>query len=408
MPGGLYFGDLLELAILDKHVPEARLDDMVVRILTSMYAIGLFDRAPSGDLKANVTSAAHHALARKVAGAGTTLLTNDGGVLPIGRGVRSIAIVGDDASVKPIIAGGGSGHVNAGYIVTPLEAIRTRASPAVNVTYTPSSASIADVQAAVRGADLAIVFVGTTSAEGSDRKSLSLGDAQDSLIETVAAAQSNSVVVVHCPGAVTMPWKSQVRAILAAFLPGAEDGHAIADVLFGDVDASGRLPLTFPVSELITPIANNTLLYPGVNDRCEYLDKLNVGYRWWLATNREPLFCFGHGLSYTTFSMRLLNASASTVTISVTNTGARPGSAVPQLYLAFPAHAGEPPRVLRAFTKINALASDATHVHSFSLTPRDFSIWDVVSHRWSLVHGSFTVFLCSSSCVTHDSLAIVI
>jgi len=310
--------------------------------------------------------------------------------------VKSIAVIGDDASLHPIATGGGSGGVQLPYLVTPLQGIKSKAG-SISVTYAPSSPVQAAADAA-KAADLAIVFVGVSSSEGSDRGSLNLPNGQDALIAAVAQAQPNTVVVAHIAGAILMPWVDQVSSILAAWLPGQEDGNAIASVLFGATNPSGRLPLTFSVTASQIPVATQTQ-YPGINDEGSYSEKLEVGYRWYDAHNVSVLFPFGHGLGYSWFTysnLQVTGTSTVSVSVDITNSGKWAGAEVPQLYLSYPVSAGEPPKVLRGFTKVQ-LAAGAKQTVTFSLTPKDFSIWDVTKHDWSLVWGDFTVLVGASS-----------
>jgi len=344
-------------------------------------------------------SATHTLLARRFAEAGTVLLKNKDHLLPIREGVRTIAVIGDDGNLNPTATGGGSGHVIPPYIVTPYQGIKTRAGSGRHVTYAPSN-PVSQAVALARAADIAIVFVATDSSEGSDRKNLSLGSGQDELVQAVAAAQPNTIVVAHCPGSVLMPWESKVSSILAAFLPGQEDGHAIASVLFGDLNPSARLPVTFPRTQSEIPV-NTPQQYPGINDQASYSERLLVGYRWYDQKNVAPLFAFGHGLSYTNFTYSNLRVSGSInagweIQVDVKNTGLAPGFEVPQLYLGFPSTAGEPPKVLRGFHKIVLGLNDLKTVH-FKLSKREISIWDVNVHNWSPVKGVIRIYVGASS-----------
>jgi beta-glucosidase len=269
----------------------------------------------------------------------------------------------------------------------------------VQVTYANSNSIDAAVSAA-KAADVAIVFVATTSSEGSDRGSLSLPGNSDDLVKAVAGAQANTVVVIHTPGSVLMPWAQAVPAIVCAFLPGQEDGTAIANVLFGTVNPSARLPVTFSATASDIPV-NTPQQYPGVNKEGSYSEKLLVGYRWYDARNVNPLFPFGHGLSYTTFDYSNLKisgmaSSGISVSVDVKNSGKVAGAEVVQLYIGYPAAAGEPPKVLRGFDKVNIPAGQ-TQTVKFTLTTQDISIWHIEKHDWEVVSGSFSVDVGSSS-----------
>jgi len=283
--------------------------------------------------------------------------------------------------------------VIAPYIISPRAGISNRAK-GVSVTYA-ATAPLATAVANAQAADVAIVFVSTSSSEGGDRGSLSLGNGQDMLVSSVAAAQPNTIVVLHCPGAVLMPWADSVEAIVTAFMPGQETGNAIASILFGDVNPSGRLPVTFPMSENQQP-ANTTARYPGINEQAEYSEGLFVGYRWYDAMNENPLFPFGHGLSYTNFQYSALNVAGLTISGVVQNIGTVQGTEVVQLYISYPMAAQEPPKVLRGFTKI-PLAAGASGKFQFTLTQDDLSVWDVTTSSWKVIHGTFDVLIGSSS-----------
>ena len=210
----------------------------------------------------------------------------------------------------------------------------------------------------------------------------------------MAAAQPNTVVVGVAPGPVLMPWAHSAAAVALAFMPGLEYGHAIADVLYGDVNPSGRLSLTMPNkwNEIGFTPAN----WPGVNGAANYSERLEVGYRWYDSHKVEPAFPFGHGLSFTTFEYSELKVAGRDVSLTVANTGKVVGAEVVQLYVQFPAAAGEPPQQLRAFDKVTIRAGESAPV-SFTLTDADLSIWDVDAKAWSLVKGVFGVAVGASS-----------
>jgi beta-glucosidase len=380
---------------------------MAVRILTSMYAVGIMDNKQTGNLNDDVRSKAHDELARGVAEASTVLLRNDG-ILPLSKENKKlkIAVIGDDAKAKVIATGGGSGHVICPYVISPFDGISQHLSdPAKQVTYTPTH-PIANAVKAAAEADIAIVFVGVSSHEGADRPNLDLGSDQDKLIEAVAFAQKNTVVVANCPGAVLMPWVEKTRAVVAAWLPGQEDGAAIANVLFGDVNPGGKLPVTFPINNTQNPL-HTKIQYPGINGDTEYSEKLLVGYRWYDAVDTDPLFPFGHGLSYTTFRYDFMKVTGKIsadghgqieVGVRVTNNGNADGQEVPQLYLAYPKSAGEPPKVLRGFAKTRMLKPGEHEEIQFHIKAGEpVSIWDAVTADWKSVPGTFEVLVGSSS-----------
>lgn len=404
MPDDSFFGEPLAEAIAAGNVTVERLDDMVTRILLSMYTVGIFDYPETGNLSTPAMSVDHNILARQLAEAANVLVKNDNGFLPVDTSkVTTIAVIGDDASTNAIAVGCGSGNVVLPYLVSPLQGIQNVLAELgidnVQVTYAPSEPLDQAVSAA-QSADIAIVFVGTYSCEGSDRANLSLPNGQDDLVSSVAQAQPNTAVVVNTPGAILMPWLDQVQSVLVTFLPGQEDGNAAAAALFGQVNPSGKLPVTFPASDDQVP-ANTTTQYPGIDNEANYSEGILVGYRWYDALGLEPLFPFGHGLSYTTFNYSNLvitsNPSGSVLVLaSVTNNGTVEGAEVVQFYLGFPSSAGEPPKVLRGFQKV-LLAPGQTIVVGFELNSQDRAIWDVTQNDWSVISGTFDVYVGSSS-----------
>lgn len=403
MPDDSFFGAPLQTAVQDGQVPVSTLNTMVGDILTEMFRFGLFDRAPSGSPTAVVTTPQHAALARDVAEQGTVLLKNSGNILPLSTSsVKSIAVIGDDASTSVQSAGGGSASVVAPYVVSPLQGITSRAGSGVTVTYAPTDVSQA--VAAAQSASVAVVFASDFESEGSDLSSIDLPSAENQVISAVAAANPNTIVVLNTGSAVTMPWLSQVKGVLEAWYPGQEDGNAIAAVLFGDVNPSGHLPVTFPKSLSDVP-ASTPAQWPGVNGQVQYSEGVDVGYRWYDAKGIAPLFPFGYGLSYTRFAFSDIRVtpgqatSRGTVTVSadITNTGQRAGSDVAQVYVGDPASTGEPPEQLKGFAKVS-LAPGQTKRVSFQLrAAQAFSYWDSSAGSWTVADGGYNVMIGDSS-----------
>ena len=254
--------------------------------------------------------------------------------------------------------------------------------------------------AAARKADVAVVFVADNVSEGGDRTSLALPGDQDALIAAVADANRRTVVVLHTGGPVLMPWLSKVAGVVAAWYPGQEAGESIAAVLFGDVNPSGKLPMTFPASEDQGP-GIRPESFPGVGGRVRYDEDLLVGYRYYDTKRQTPLFPFGFGLSYTRFRMDGVRVTRTTpdrwrVEGAVSNAGGRPGAEVVQLYVGFPNVAGEPPWQLKGFERI-ALAPGERRAFRFDLGREALSIWDAASRRWVVPPGRFQVGVGSSS-----------
>jgi beta-glucosidase len=377
-----------------------------------MFRFGLFDKAPTGSLSNVVTSPAHAAASRAVADAGTVLLKNSGAILPLAGRATSIAVIGDDAGPDAVTAGGGSTHVVAPHVVTPFRGIAAAAPRGSSVTYSkgnppnqgkPNSGLQAQAVAKARAASVAIVFAGLPEQEGVDLQSIDLSPAENQLISAVARANPNTVVVLNTGSAVTMPWLSSVKAVVEAWYPGQEDGDAIADVLFGKVDPSGKLPVTFPATLANVP-ASTPAQWPGLNHQVQYSEGLLVGYRWYDAKGITPLFPFGFGLSYTTFSFSNLNVTPSslssgdtaTATVDVTNTGSVAGADTVQAYVGDPTSTGEPPEQLKGFTKVS-LAPGQTATVTITLGPQSFSTWDSTHQAWVETPGSYNVMVGDSS-----------
>jgi beta-glucosidase len=401
MPNGKYYG-ALQQAVQSGQVSIQTINDMVHRILRTMFADGLFDYPSTGSQSTDVATTAHAQFTAQASEQGTVLLKNDQNILPLATNtVRSIAVIGKGASNSPQYVGNGSAHVKVpSSAVTPLQGITERAGQSVKVTYTADSGQAAAV---AKAANVAIVFVNDSESEGSDRSSLSLPNNQDQLVESVAKANPHTIVVLNTGGPVLMPWVNQVQGIVEAWYPGQEDGTAIAAILFGDFNPSGRLPMTFPANASDVP-AHTTAQYPGINDEASYSEGLDVGYRYYDAQNITPLFPFGYGLSYTSFAYSHLSLSFSpgpfngTVTASVTvkNTGTRSGSDVAQLYVNFPARAQEPPHQLKGFQKVT-LAPGESKTVSFKLGSNAFSYWDTTAHNWVSPQGTFQILVGDSS-----------
>jgi beta-glucosidase len=386
MPNNKYFGDKLMEAVHSGTMDESVVNDKVLRILTPMFAIGLFDHPQGGDIRTNTTSKENNALAREIASNGIVLLKNDDALLPIQNTNVTIALLGKWAgttgvgklpSHETVSSGGGSGAVQPYHVVTALEGIRKRmGANAGNVRWV----STADVSKAVdlaKASDYTTIVTMTNSGEGNDRKNLSLPWDDEILIDAVSQVTKRTIVVMNSPGAVLTPWRDNVNSIVAAFFGGQEAGNALADVLFGDVNPSGKLSITLPVKE--NDIGMTEQQWPGLNGTCEYSEGLEIGYRWYHANGVIPAFPFGHGLSYTTFVYSNLSVSSRDEQISVnfqlSNTGNVNGAEVAQVYLTYPPTTpDEPPRQLRAFEKV-ALDPNWNALVSLDIKKRGLSIW---------------------------------
>ncbi len=264
----------------------------------------------------------------------------------------------------------------------------------------PDPRLIAEAVAAARASDVAVVFVADHVSEGADRTDLRLPGDQDDLIAAVAAANPRTVVVLHTVGPVLMPWRDKVSGILAAWYPGEQAAESIAALLTGRANPSGKLPVTFPADEVSGP-TDRVERYPGVGTTVRYDEDLLVGYRWYDKKDVKPLYPFGFGLSYTQFSYDGLTIAAKpnggwSVRARVRNTGARNGAEVAQLYVGMPADNNEPPRQLKAFSRVVLKAGEEKTVE-FALIDRDLSVWDSSLNDWKRPDGRFSVAVGSSS-----------
>lgn len=411
MPTGRYFGDDLRKAVQAGQVPMSVIDEKLVRRFATMMEFGLFSPEPAAK---PIPAFEHGAVSRSIAEQAMVLLKNNGNLLPLDRKtVRTIALIGPWA-VRPSTGGGGSSHVIPLYTITPYDGLEAAVNRDITRMTVTDGADIDAAAAAAAKAQIAIVMVGDQDSEGHDQ-SLDLPGNQNQLVAAVAKANPKTIIVVKSGSAILMPWIDQVPAVLEAWYPGEEDGAAVAAVLLGDVNPSGKLPLTFPRSpdrKTDQTLAANPEQYPGVNGEVHYSEGLEVGYRAYTAHNVQPQFPFGFGLSYTQFKFDSISvkqqpgAPNATVSFTVTNTGQRPGAEVAQLYLGFPpieegptGEGNEPPIQLKGFRNV-MLAPGASKTVTLSLDPRSFSYWSVKAHAWQVAHGEFQVLAGDSSADT--------
>ncbi|MCU6496979.1 glycoside hydrolase family 3 C-terminal domain-containing protein [Rugamonas sp. A1-17] len=412
-----YFGPPLKEAVLNGWVPQARLDDMVRRILHAMFEHGVVDH-PVASKPETIDFKAHAAVSRKDAQEGMVLLKNSTGALPLSRSAKKIAVIGGYAD-RGVLAGGGSSLVypaggNAApellpktwpgpvmvYPSSPLKAIKARL-PSATVAYADGSDRAAAARLA-RESDVVLVFATQWTGEGFDMPNLSLTDKQDELIATVAEANANTVVVLETGGPVTMPWLPKVSAVLEAWYPGSDGGEAIAGVLFGEVNPSGRLPATFPASEsqLPRPAVDG---FPEVADRrfdVNYSEGAAVGYKWFDLKGLTPLFPFGHGLSYTEFAFSDLAASvkdgAVRASFTVKNTGKVTGKQVAQVYVSPLTARWEAPKRLAGFQKVEVQPGAGVQA-SVTVDPRLLAMYDSASKTWKVAKGDYKLTLAASA-----------
>ncbi|MEA3182965.1 MAG: beta-glucosidase [Gammaproteobacteria bacterium] len=411
-----YFAGALQEAVEDGYVPAARLDDMAARILRSMFANGLFDDpVQTGD----IDFAAHGELSRAAAEGAMVLLKNDRHLLPLSKSVTSILIVGSHADAG-VLSGGGSSqvypvgglallepHVKGGPRVyfrsSPMQALVAHSR--ARITYDPG----ADIKAAAKLArhnDVVIVFAHQWSAEGVDG-TMRLDNEQDALIAALARANAKTVVVLETGGPVLMPWVDEVAAVLEAWYPGSSGGEAIARVLTGEVNPSGRLPVTFPRSleQLPRPQLDGFPEQRNARISIDYtIEGAAVGYKWFDRRRFEPLFPFGHGLSYSRFELSSLGADVGdkrlSVRFAVKNTGDRAGGYVAQVYVSpiggAAAIGWEAPKRLCGFKKVSLQPGESADV-SLGIEPRMLAVYDEAQRGWIIEEGDYDVSLSTDA-----------
>ncbi len=415
-----FYGEKLKQAVEAGKVPMAQLDDHVHRILRSQFEDGLFDYPTQ---KSVVDVEGGLATARRIAEQSIVLLKNTAGLLPLDRAtVHSIAVIGPHADTG-MISGGGSAQVDppgqppapwqskVWFPTSPLKAVGA-ADPTAKVVF-DSGADPASAAALARQSDVAIVFAYQWMSEGTDLPSLSLPENQDALIEQVAAANPKTIVVLETGTAVTMPWVDKVGGVMEAWYAGSKGADAVANLLFGEVNPSAKLPITFPRSEADLP--HPELVKPpgrgedaGAKLKPEdakptfsvhYDEGLKVGYKWYDAENKPVLFPFGYGLSYTSYEysdLKVTSGQEPTVSFTVKNAGTRAGAEIAEVYVALPAAAGEPPKRLAGWSKLQLKAGESKQV-SVAINPRELSIFDESSNGWKQLPGHYTFMVGGSS-----------
>lgn len=417
LDGTTWFGEPLKAAVQKGEVPAARISDAARRILRSMFAAGLFDKPvePGGAIDYDAGAA----VAQAAAAEGIVLLKNRDGLLPLAKTVKTIAVIGGHADAG-VLSGGGSSQVvppgGANRVVplggegmmgpfrsqyfngsSPLAALR-KALPEAKVTF-DDGRYVASAVAAAKAADVVMVFGNQWMGEGEDAPDLSLPDGQDALIAAVTAANPNAIVVLQTGGPVSMPWLDKAGAVVEAWYSGAKGGEAIANVLLGAVNPSGRLPMTFPAAIDQYPRAQLPGLTVPEKTRFDvvYSEGADVGYRRFAKTGAKPLFPFGYGLSYTTFAyanLKVTGGETLSVSFDVTNTGQRPGKDAPQVYLT--GAAGKATQRLIGFDKIDLKAGETRRV-TLTADPRVLASFDAKANRWALTGGDYQVAVGASS-----------
>jgi beta-glucosidase len=434
MPGDdNYFSEPLKKAVEAGQVPKARLDDMVHRILRSMFAAGVVDDPP---IRSVVDPFKGRDDAQHIAEESIVLLKNTDHILPLQASASvSIALIGSHADVG-VLSGGGSAQVdppggnavnpqpggskwgtNVYFPSSPLKYIQEK-SPQASVQYSDGTdtASAANLAKSSR---VAIVFVNQPMSEDRDAATLSLPDNQDALVEAVAAANPNTIVVLETGGPVSMPWIHKVKGVVEMWYPGIGGAQALANILFGEVNPSAKLPVTFAKDDAQLPHPVVPGIQPNSSVRGDngkhppfdlnYTEGAEVGYKWFEAKNRQPLFPFGFGMSYTSYAYSGLTVDDAqrTVHFTVRNTGERAGTEIAEVYVALPAAAKESYKRLVAWQRVKLAPGESKDV-TLAISPLYISVFNTDQNGWQLLPGEYKVMAGASSTDTelHGTLHI--
>jgi beta-glucosidase len=439
-PEDFFYGETMKKAVQAGTVPMSELDDHVLRILRAEFASGVVDDPP----KKGVVDVDHgFQVAQALAEKSLVLLKNNGNLLPLDTTrPMTIVVIGAHSDVA-VIGGGGSAQVDppggtpvpppppgngifdgfirpAWFRDSPLEAIKAE-FPNAKVVYN-SGDDPAAAAAVASKADVAIVFGYQWSAESMDLKTLDLGPQQDALISAVGSANPKTIAIVESGGPILMPWHDKVSGILEAWFPGIRGAQAIARILSGAVNPSAKLPVSFPMTEAdlphpllnLAPEASQPQIAKGDDLKtvmrklgdglpdfpANYAEKLKVGYKWYDAEHKTPLFPFGYGLSYTTYVYSDLSVKPTstglTVAFTVQNNGKRAGEEIAQVYAELPASAGEPPHRLIGWSRLS-LAPGESRQATVTIDRRMISVFDERQDGWTLAPGSYQILVGASS-----------
>jgi beta-glucosidase len=428
-PMDTYYGAALKKAVQDGQVSTAELNDHVHRMLRSYFASGVVDYPVQ---KSVINVERDLDIAQKVEEGSIVLFKNENNILPLDDAkVKTVAVIGAHADVG-MLSGGGSAQVDppggnaiapAGegathwqeHIWFPTSPLRQLAIalPASKVSYDPGT-DVAAAAALAKQSDVAIVFVQQWESEGMDLSTLALPDDQDALVEAVAAANPHTIVVLETGSPALMPWADKVEGIVEAWYGGSRGATALARVLTGAVNPSGKTAITFPMSDaelphpVIPPLpegdrgAGSQAVNSGTGKAkysVDYDEGLKVGYKWYEAEHKKVLFPFGFGLSYTTFAysgLHVTTGDKATVSFTVKNTGDRAGAEVAEVYAMLPASTDEPPQRLVGFDKVMLQPGESRDL-TVSITPLALTVYDVAKGEMKIVPGSYTFAVGGSS-----------
>jgi beta-glucosidase len=405
----------VKAALSDTSLEIKTIDRALVCRYTQMFRFGQFERpyAP-GEIDAQ----AHGAISRSIGTQIAVLLKNDGGLLPLNTDAGSIVIIGQSTFVdEACLGGGGSSKVIPLYTVPPLEGMQDvlrdlgSSATVTKLTVADDLSNLDEAKNAAREADVVVLMAGLVATEGTDQPDANMLNDQNRMLDELLGINPATVVVMKNSNPVLMPWIDKAPAVLEAWNQGTEDGHVVADLLFGVVNPSGKVPTCYPRSEDDTLYAGKPDRYPGIDEGdgypvIRYSEGLEIGYRWFQSQGIEPLFGFGFGLSYTTFEIADVSVNAPDgantpvrVTASVTNTGSVAGAEVVQVYLGVPVE-GQPPKRLVGFQKVYMEPGESKPV-TITIDPaatnHPFGVWDYCTRRFVIKPGEYTVYVGNSA-----------
>jgi beta-glucosidase len=413
-------------ALSDTSLEIETVDRALVRRYTQMFRFGQFERPyQSGEIDA----AAHGAVARTIGSQIAVLLKNDGGLLPLDADAGSIVIIGQSKFVdEACLGGGGSSKVIPLYTVPPLYGLQDvlrdlgGSATVTKVTVADDLSNLDEAKTAAKDADVVVLMAGLVATEGFDQPDANMLNDQNRMVEALLGISPTTVVVMKDSNPVLMPWIGKAPAVLEVWNQGSEDGHVVADLLFGVVNPSGKLPTSYPRSEDDTLYAGRSERYPGTDEGAgypviRYSEGLEVGYRWFQAQGIEPLFGFGFGLSYTDFGLTDVAVDAPgggrapvTVTASVTNTGTVAGAEVVQVYLGVPVD-GQPPKRLVGFQKVFVEPGESKPV-TITIDPEatnhPFGVWDYCTREFAILPGEYRVYVGNAADSTPHSATVTV
>lgn len=404
----------VKAALSDTSLEEKTIDRALIRRYTQMFRFNQFDRPyDPGEIDAK----AHGEISRKLGAQMAVLLKNDEGLLPIEPSGKIVIIGQKTFAGKACQGGGGSSKVDPLYTVDPLpgmqDILKEMGADATAELFVVADdlSNLDDAKKAAESADIVVLMAGLVATEGADMPDANMFNDQNTMLDELLGINPKTILVMKDSAPVLMPWVDKAPTILEVWNQGTEDGHVVADLIFGRINPSGKVPTTYPVSEDDVFYAGHPERYPGTDEGAgypviRYSEGLQVGYRWFQAQDIKPLFAFGHGLSYTSFELSdftvntdKVGDSPVTVTVKVTNTGSRAGAEVVQAYLGIPVD-GQPPKRLVGFDKVYLEPGEsktAKMVIDPNATNHPFSVWCNALGDFDIKPGDYTLYVGTSS-----------